>query len=52
MGCAVPDFMHLLLDIPLASRNAYEVLVENIPCKTYVDAEWKLPADLLVTLVA
>jgi hypothetical protein len=44
-GLSRSDFMHLLLDIPLAHRNAYEMLVENVPCRAYVDAEWQLPAD-------
>ncbi len=40
------DFMHLLLDIPLAARHAYEMLVEGVSCRAYVDAEWQGPPDL------
>jgi hypothetical protein len=39
------DFMLLLLDIPVACRNGYELLVENIPCRAYVDVEWKGKPD-------
>ena len=39
------DFMHLLLDIPLADRNGYEMLVEDVACRAYVDVEWQGPPD-------
>lgn len=39
------EFMHLLLDIPWAQRHCYELLVENVPCKAYVDVEWIGPAE-------
>jgi hypothetical protein len=28
-------FMHLLLDIPVGYRHCYELLVENVPCRSY-----------------
>ena len=34
------DFMLLLLDTPWTHRHAYEMLVENVPCKAYADVEW------------
>ena len=38
--------MELLLDIPVAYRHAYEHLLKIVPCKAYVDFEWKGKADL------
>lgn len=37
--------MQLLLDIPVTYRNAYEHLVENVPCKVYADVDWYGEAD-------
>lgn len=39
------DLMLLLLDIPWAHRHAYEMLVENIPCKGYADIDWVGQSD-------
>ena len=33
-------FMQLLLDVPWMHRHCYELLVENEPCKGYLDVEW------------
>ena len=34
-----------LLDTPVAHRNCYELLVENVLCKAYADVEWEGPED-------
>jgi hypothetical protein len=39
------DFMLHLLDIPVAYRNAYEMLVENVACRAYLDVDYEGPAD-------
>jgi len=38
-------FMQNLLDTPVASRHAYELLVEDVPCKGYADVEWEGDPD-------
>lgn len=39
------EFMQHLLDLPLGYRNAYEMLVEDVPCRAYLDVDYEGPPD-------
>ena len=37
---SVHDFFLALCTLPVCQRYAYEIIVENKPCRTYADVEW------------
>ena len=39
------EFMQHLLDIAPRSRNAYEMIVEDQPCRAYLDVDYEGPPD-------